>query len=42
MAAQLREMAANEAADSDIRAKLLEVAAQYERIAKQAQAGRGA
>jgi hypothetical protein len=42
MAAQFRMMAMGEPEGSEVRDKLLEVAAQYERIAEQAQAGRGA
>jgi hypothetical protein len=42
MAAQLHEMAMREPEGSEVRGELLEVAAQYERLAKQAQAGRGA
>jgi hypothetical protein len=40
MAAQLREFAKLEPDGSEIRAKLLEVAAQYDRLAEQAQIGR--
>jgi hypothetical protein len=42
MAIQLHEMAMRELEGSEVRDKLLEVAAQYERLAKQAQAGREA
>jgi hypothetical protein len=38
-AAQLREMAAREPEGSEIRARLLEVAAQYDLLAERAQAG---
>jgi hypothetical protein len=41
MAAQLREFAKLEPGGSEIRAKLLEVAAQYERLVEQAQPDRG-
>lgn len=41
MAAQLREFAKLEPDGSEIRAKLTEVAAQYDRLAEQAQTGRG-
>jgi hypothetical protein len=40
MAAQLREFAKLEPEGSDIRDKLVEVAAQYDRLAEQAQTGR--
>lgn len=42
MAAQLREMAASEAAGSEIVGQLLGLAAQYDRLAEQVQESRGA